>query len=514
MRLPAGLLAFMAVGASLAGCGRKAPAFTDVTAKALPGFVQTFEKAGLERGLPSGGALALFDADGDGRPDLYVARASGRREDSSDLLLLNNGDGAFRDATKTAGIAGAGFGLGAAAADYDNDGRVDLYVTNRGGGALYHNDGNGAFTDVTAKAGLGGGRLSLGAVFADLDCSGALDLVVPFFAGAKSAGILLFKNNGNGTFTEAGAGAGITGLGAHGAAFVSDFDHDRDADILVAGMDGGVAAYLNDRPKGFKEDSRAHGLGAAWGARGLVAEDFDNDRYRDLFALSTGCALNRLFGRKGYGPYQEAGPGRTDLGRGGTHAAALDFDNDGWLDLLISGACRTGAGGFLLLRNRADGGFDDAAALLPIPEPEQGTAGNFALADYDGDGDADIFLIRDGVRVTVLRNDVGNKNRWVGVELKGRQGSGKDGFGAKVEVKAGELWVERELTGANGGSSQAPAPLLFGLGKRDKADLVRVTWPTGIRQSLVDVPAGQTVRVTEKRGRPAGHAFIEVVEAR
>ncbi|MBI4677220.1 MAG: ASPIC/UnbV domain-containing protein [Elusimicrobia bacterium] len=89
------------------------------------------------------------------------------------------------------------------------------------------------------------------------------------------------------------------------------------------------------------------------------------------------------------------------------------------------------------------------------------------------------------------------------MELKGRQGSGKDGFGAKVEVKAGELWVERELTGANGGSSQAPAPMLFGLGKRDKADLVRVTWPTGIRQSLVDVPAGQTVRVTEKRGRPA-----------
>lgn len=465
MRIVARLIS-SAILCAVAACGRPGPAFKDATAEALPAPAK------------DAGAVVLFDADGDGRPDLFAGG-----------LFINKGDGSFRGADS--GLPAGPFAA-AVAADFDNDGRVDLLTGSSRGLSLYRNRGGGVFADAAARSGLPGRRLSAGAArAADFANSGVLDLFIPGAAGGP-----LFKGKGNGTFSAKASGIGR--LDAAGPAAVSDIDNDHDADILVPLADGSLRFYRNDREQGFQDDSAAAGLAGVKGARAVLVDDFDNDRFRDILVLPTGCAPNRLFARKGYGPFQEASPARGDLGAGGTAAAALDFDNDGNQDLLVIGACAPRSGGVLLLRNKGDGTFRDAAARMDVPGLEADPAVDFALADYDGDGGVDVFLLRRSGAVTALRNAAGKAGHWLGVSPQGAQGSSKDGFEAKVEVKAGDLWVERELAGAVAGASQAPAPLHFGLGRRAKADMVRATWPTGIRQALADVPAGQVVAVKEK----------------
>ena len=489
---------FCAALASALACGRPDAAFTDVTGS-----------SGLD--IPGdGGAVVLFDADGDGRLDLFVARR----------LFLNEGNGRFREgaalsAEGTTERSEDRASWGAAAADYDNDGRTDLYVAGRGGGTLYHNDGAGAFSDVTKKAGLEGRRFTLRPFFADPDADGYLDLFLPSFTEALPAGKvslaglqpgrnLLFNNKGNGTFREVGVKLGLSARAVHGTAFPTDIDHDRDLDLLVSRVDGAPELWKNERQEGFVEDAAGSGLAGVRGTWGLVSEDLNNDRYRDLFFVSTGCAPNRLLLRRGYAPFSEVRSTASFLGNGGRSVAALDFDNDGDMDLLVGGSCTRKAGGFLLLRNRGDASFSDASGLLPLPEGDPEVPTDFSMGDYDGDGDGDLFLLRSG-RVTLLRNDA--RAHWVDVALTGAQGSSKGGTGAKVEVKAGGLWVEREVHGLNGGSSQGGGPVHFGLGAGRKIDLVRVTWPTGIRQSGSDLRGDQTLRYTEK-GQKASCPFL------
>ncbi|MDD5628768.1 MAG: CRTAC1 family protein [Elusimicrobia bacterium] len=473
------------LAAALAACApsrQEAPAFTDVTQRALgklAGAVKT-----------ESGSVLLFDAMKDGRLAIFATGPG-----SGGVLLLDNGDGTFRDA----GAALAG-GQAAAAVDYDNDGRVDLLVAGPKGVSLHRNEGQGAFRDATRRAGLQGRREARSAVFADFDNSGLPDLFVP--APERNR---LFKNLGNGSFQERGAKLGLAQKGRSGRAAVCDLDRDYDTDVLVAGPEGPVQVFRNERLRGLREEAADLGLAGVRGA-GLVADDFDNDRIPDLLVLSSGCAPNRLFTRQGFGPFREAQPGRTDLGRGGSGAAAVDFDNDGRLDLLVSGSCSPGSGGFLLLRSRGDGGFADATSLLPIKEDGGGTGGSFALGDYDGDGAQDIVLLR-RQGLAVLHNQAGARNHWLDVALIGAQGSSKDGSGAKVEVKAGGLWVQRELSGLDAGAGQAVQPLHFGLGRSARADMVRVTWPTGIRQSLADVPADETIKVREK-GQKSSCPFL------
>jgi hypothetical protein len=458
----------------LAACGRGAhEGFAEVRVPAL-------------EGLSGVTGAAAFDADGDGRLDILVLRGA-----SAPVLLLGDGKGGYR--AKEGAFPRPDFTATAvAAADYDGDGGLDVLLSGTAGSALYRNDGKGGFSDATAAAGLPprrGGR----AAFLDADSDGHPDL---FLTGARAA---FYRNRGDGTFVEATPRFKLTGGGGT-SAFPSDFDHDRDTDLIVADSSGPARALRNDRQEGFADVSAASGLDHIVGAGGLVVADLDGDRQRDILILSSGCAANRLFLRRGYGRLEEAAaPGF--LGRGGSGVAAWDFDNDGALDLFITGACAPG--GRLLLKN-GGGVFTDASGLLPAA---RGGAQAFALGDYDGDGAADLILVEDG-KIRLLRNETGGRNFRLQARLRGAQGSSRDGLGAKVDVKAGALWIERELNGMTGSASQCPGVLDLGTGPT-RPEMMRITWPTGIRQKFTGPAMGRTLEIVEKPCRPMGHGCAE-----
>ncbi len=433
--------------------------FTDVTAgsglevvPALPDSVAS----SLERAV----ALAVGDYDDDATEDLFVAGHLFRGTLGRFVETSAGAGLAFQDRTNRP--------VAAAFGDFDNDGRLDLYVATTGRGVLLRNEGGGRFRDVVA-AGLADSGSVATVLFSDLDHDGDLDLFVATRTGNRA-----YRNNLDGTFREMAAPMGLAMVGSRDAA-AADFDGDGRTDLVVVATDGSARLFHNRGQGRFEDVTAASGLAAVRRAGAVAVGDYDNDGSLDLFFTSLDGSDAALYHNRGDGTFEldrrTSGLRRRLAGVVGLDAAFFDFDNDGRLDLVV-----VGKGGVRLFRNDGTRGFEDFSSILP-DSLRAGRA--VAVADIDQDGDLDLIVVGWDGRPRVLRNDGGNVNQYVDVRLVAlRQGSGKNngfGLGATVELRARDLYQLRLAT---------DRVTHFGLGRRLKADVLRVRWPNGVSQTV------------------------------
>ncbi len=433
--------------------------FTDVTAgsglevvPALPDSVAS----SLERAV----ALAVGDYDDDATEDLFVAGHLFRGTLGRFVETSAGAGLAFQDRTNRP--------VAAAFGDFDNDGRLDLYVATTGRGVLLRNEGGGRFRDVAA-AGLADSGSVATVLFSDLDHDGDLDLFVATRTGNRA-----YRNNLDGTFREMAAPMGLAMVGSRDAA-AADFDGDGRTDLVVVATDGSPRLFHNRGQGRFEDVTAASGLAAVRRAGAVAVGDYDNDGSLDLFFTSLDGSDAALYHNRGDGTFEldrrTSSLRRRLAGVVGLDAAFFDFDNDGRLDLVV-----VGKGGVRLFRNDATRGFEDFSSILP-DSLRAGRA--VAVADIDQDGDLDLIVVGWDGRPRVLRNDGGNVNQYVDVRLVAlRQGSGKNngfGLGATVELRARDLYQLRLAT---------DRVTHFGLGRRLKADVLRVRWPNGVSQTV------------------------------
>ncbi len=469
---------------------------------------------------PSTGAC-FFDYDGDGKPDLFLVSGVA---DGSSHLLHNLGDGRFADVTKEAGIYFVGSGLGCAAGDFDNDGKTDLAVCLSDGVKLFHNKGDGKFEDATKAVGIRREKGCVGVTFVDYDHDGDLDLYITMAPEAAAPGVaphnVLWRNNGNGTFTDVSAETAL-GVAATGAGVVTtDFNNDRAVDFIMAGGAAGTAIYLNPHEGKFTAlggiDFSKEKLPPAVG---VIAFDFDKDGWMDLAFTHAGAPGISLW-RNVEGKRLERvalpdfgwqrGVALPDFGwQRGWGIAALDYDNDGWLDLIAAGESSNGAE-LRLLRNLGSKGWGDVTKDVHLDGVKLKQPRAIAVADIDGNGDADLVVTQLGGAPIILRNEGGNHNNWMSIDLKAlndnKSGIGtkvellndnKSGIGTKVELYAGMLYQKWEVAGASGYLGQSAAPILAGLGSERNAEVVRLLWPTGVPQDEINLAAKQVHSIAE-----------------
>jgi tetratricopeptide (TPR) repeat protein len=439
---------------------------------------------------PSTGAC-FVDYDGDGRPDLFLV--SGTANGTS-KLLRNAGGVGFEDVTQRAGIKLTGSGYGCAAGDFDNDGHTDLAVCLSDGVKLLRNSGDGKFVDVTEKAGIRREKGCLGLTFVDYDHDGDLDLYVTMTPGAGVRNIL-WRNNGNSTFTDISEETAL-GVAATGAGVVAmDFNNDRAIDFVLAGGAAGASIYLNPREGKFTAlsgiDFRKENLPPAVG---VIAFDFDKDGWMDLAFTHAGVPGISLW-RNVEGKRLER-VALPDFGwQRGWGIAALDYDNDGWLDLIAAGETSGGAE-IRLLRNVGSKGWGDVTNDVRLDAVKLNQPRAIAVADLRGNGGADLVVTQLGGEPVVLRNEGGNKHNWMRIDLKGLSDN-KNGIGTKVELYAGTLYQKWEVAGASGYLGQNATSILAGLGTEQKAEVVRLLWPTGVPQDEVNLAASKAHSITE-----------------
>jgi hypothetical protein len=428
--------------------------------------------------------------------------------------------------------------MGAAVADYDNDSWPDLYVTSYGGNTLYRNAGDGTFRDVTAKAGVGGSGWSASAGFFDYDNDGHLDLFVTRYVewafhlnnycGEKKPGYraychpdnyeaiasLLYRNNGDGTFSDVSVKAGIAASPgkALGVAF-ADYDDDGHTDVYVANDSVQSQLFRNGGDGTFTELGLLVGVGfnedgKTFAGMGVDFADYDNDGRPDVLVTDLSNERYRLFHQGGDASFQDAtnssGVGAATLAFAGWSTRFLDYDNDGWKDIFVAQGHvmdtieKTSPNlrylqPPLLLRNQA-GRF---SRVMPGEVFHGEWAGRgAAFGDLDADGDVDIVIGNVGQRALVLRNDGGSRGKWLRLTTTGTR-SNRDGIGSRVKVVTPAGSQSFNVTTAVGYLSASDKRLLVGLGSASAASLVEVRWPSGAVQTLRDVPAGQTLELTE-----------------
>lgn len=443
----------------------------------------------------------FFDFDGDGQPDLFLVSGTA---DGASHLLRNLGNGRFDDVTETAGVHLAGSGWGCAAGDFDNDGKTDLAVCLGDGVRLLRNEGQGKFADVTETAGIRKETGCVAVTFVDYDHDGDLDLYVTMAAAPGSAGNaagnVLWRNNGNGKFTDVSAETAL-GVASTGAGVVTtDFNNDRAIDFVLAGGATGASILLNPREGKFTPlagiDFAKEKLPPAVG---VVAFDFDKDGWMDLAFTHEGAPGISLW-RNVEGKRLER-VALPDFGwRKGWGIAAVDYDNDGWLDILAAGEGGNGAE-LRLLRNLGRKGWSDRTKEAGLEGLKLNEPRAIAVADIDGNGDADLVVTQLGGAPLVLRNEGGNQHSWMSIDLKALNDN-KSGIGTKVELYAGTLYQKWEVSGASGYLGQNAAPILAGLGSETNAEVVRLLWPTGVPQDEINLAAKkvQTIAELDRRG--------------
>lgn len=454
-----------------------------------------FKNVTEESGLPTSSlriaATVFFDADNNGHLDLFLCS-------STDSRLFGNQGRRFKEVTEQAGLGGLGQCVAAVSGDFDNDGALDLYVVKDGANVLYRNQGQGRFTDVTVQAKVGDPGKGRKALFVDLDHDGDLDLFITNDATEQGAPpSRLYRNLGNGTFEEITGSTGIDlkGLLMSAAAF-GDLDDDGDLDLFVAGE--GARLYTNLRQGRFKDTAKGARVVTPGKHEAVALGDYNNDGFLDIYLAGWGETSNHLFRGLGEGKFAEdieSIPVPLTPKVGFSDVRFADFDNDGYLDLLLIDSLQdkpadSGVWGLQLWRNTGRGSFVKASGWLP----DTAISGKRAsVADYDEDGDLDLLVVLTDGRIRLLQNDGGNANHWLKVKLQGlKVGNSKNnlnGLGAKIEIKAGPLYQMRLAEG----------PIThFGLGALSQADLLRVIWPNGEPDILFEPSPNQLVQAEQR----------------
>ena len=527
--------------------------FTDVTKASGIDFINasSTEKKYIVESMSGG--VGIFDFDRDGRLDIYlvnsstVATALANKPHPAAALYRNLGNGKFEDVALKAGVANPGWAIGVSIADYDNDGFDDLYVTCFGPNKLYHNLGNGKFEDVTAKAGVGDARFSTGAAWGDYDRDGDLDLFVanyvdfklddlPQFGkgelckyrnlpvqcgprGLPGAGDVLYRNNGDGTFTDISQKAKVDDSnGYYGLGIMwTDLDDDGWPDIFVANDTTPNYAYRNNRDGTFTEMGLALGValdenGKEQACMGISIGDYDRDGRLDLIVTNFADEYNTIYHKNADGTFADltraTKTAESSLPYIGWGVKLFDYDNDGWLDLFVANGHVypqvEGAypGGMyrqrpLLYRNLHDGTFTE----ITIPVLMERRVGRgVAFGDLDEDGDIDLIINDLDGPPMLLRNDGGAQaGNWIGLKLAGTT-SNRNAIGARVRLKAGGLTQVDEIHDGDSYLSHSDRRLHFGLGNASSVDEVEIQWPSGKIEKLAKLPVNRILTIVEGQG--------------
>ncbi len=498
--------------------------------------------------------VAVLDYDGDGRLDVYFVNGAAipslqkEGEKYSNRLFHNNGDGTFTDVTTRAGVAGNGYGMGVAVGDYDNDGKPDIFLANVGSNQLLHNNGDGTFTDVTAHAGLSGALLdgkkmwSVAAGWFDYNNDGHLDLFVvnyckwglnqdPYcavegtrtYCDPRLYGPLhntLYRNNGDGTFTDVSEETGITKhLGKGMGVSFADYDGDGYLDVFVANDTMPNFLFHNLRGKAFEEVGVQAGVayaddGSELSGMGSDFRDLNNDGLPDIWHTAVGHETFPLFLNHGRGQFFD-GTATSRLGRltrdkSGWGNGIMDFDNDGWKDLFVARSDVNDNGAepemgrqyhepCAVFRNLGNGRFEDVSAnagpSFQIPAAHRGVA--FGDLDNDGRIDAVVTVLNGPARM--FRNVSQNSNHWVLLRLAGTK-SNRMGIGAQIKITADDGAIQyNQVTTSVGYAGSSDSRVHFGLGAARRIAEIEICWPSGIRQVLKDVTADRIVTIEERQ---------------
>ena len=499
----------------------------------------------------TGTGAAIFDFDGDGANDIFIANGPPSRSE----LYRNDGKGHFTEVGQQAGLTRSGWAQAACVGDFDNDGRPDLLVTYYGHNSLYHNLGNGKFEDVTRRAGLpvDGARWGSGCAFLDYDRDGRLDIFVANYVdldldnipkpgstrncewkglavwcgphGLPTAHNALYRNNGDGTFTDVSAKAGILAPGGrYGLGVVTaDFDNDGWSDIFVACDQTPSLLYRNNHDGTFQEVGDAAGVaynvdGQLQAGMGIAVADYDGNGYLDIAKTNFSGDRPSLYksqdGRFFEDVSEPAGLGRHLLL--GWGIAFLDIDEDGWPDLVMANGHvypeidrspigETYRQKTLLYRNLGNGRFaditDSAGPGFAPARPSRG----LAIGDLDGDGRPEILIVNMNDKPTLLKN-LGLRQNAIAITLTGTR-SNRSAIGARCTVEAGGRKQIAEVVSGGSYFSQNSLTLYFGLGKSEKADRIEVRWPAGGMQTWPGVGANRTIELTEGSRTIANHAW-------
>jgi len=537
-------------------------AFTDVTKQAGIDFTHFHGSRTTQLPEDYGSGVAWGDYDNDGWQDIFVVNDVGPVTLASDdfadsparsVLYHNNRDGTFTDVTAESGIDFHGHGMGAAWGDYDNDGNLDLFVSALGENAFYRNNGDGTFTNVTVQSGLGGEPGFWTAIaWGDYDRDGYLDLYVTGYvdytyreavepatrqyetevpaainpSSFKPSRNLLYRNNRNGTFREVAARAGVTDtLGRGLSATWADFDEDGWPDLYVANDVSDNALYRNRGDGTFEDISRASLVADYRGAMGIAMADWDGDADIDMFITHWIAQENALYsslntqlveldpGRKGVVRFMDEadryGLGQIALRFVGFGTAFLDYDNDGRPDLFVANGhtfqrdddprILIGQRDQLFWNRNPRDGFYDVSLVSGEYFARELVGRGAAVADYDNDGDMDVFVVNNGGPAVLLRNEVAKDNRWIEIRLEGRR-SNRLGLGARLRVVTDSLVQTREVGAQGSYLSQHSLVQHFGVGTRQTIDTVQVIWPSGATQVLTDLVTNRLLRVLEQGG--------------
>jgi len=519
--------------------------------KILPFRIENSETPARNAPETMPGGVAVFDYNGDGRPDIFFTNGGNistlKKDDPKyrNRLYRNDGGGVFTEVTDDAGVAGTGYDMGVAVADYDNDGHPDMFVAGLHHGTLYHNNGNGTFSDVTVKSGLDalinksdpqfGPWWEITAVWIDVNNDGLLDLfVVNYMQWEYSDKALckvedfadychpryykgqpnqLFLNNGDGTFRDVSLAWGIrqhVGKGMGGG--LADYDLDGRPDIFVTN-DASYNSLFHNTGKKFDEVAFESGValgedGTFVSGMGLDFRDYNNDGYPDIVFVALPNQTFPVFKNMGDGQFKEVttDSGMRKLSRpiSGFGVGLYDFDNDGWKDMFVSGGHveshdmpgqPVNQPNFIFRNSGRTGQWEAAEAGLDAA-PKKRHRG-CAFADFDGDGRIDVVVSALGAEAEIWMNRSQNSGHWLEIALTGTKGN-RDGIGARIQVVSKSLGAQyNHMTTSVGYASSSYGPVHFGLGSDTRADSIEIHWPSGIIQKLENVPADQVLKVAE-----------------
>jgi hypothetical protein len=531
--------------------GNSLPAFEEVPSS--KSGISWTHVAGLspEMYMPEtvGPGCAFLDYDHDGWMDIYLVNSGpcdfyAPPHPLGNALYRNNRDGTFADVTEKAGLAGNAYGMGVAVGDYDGDGLPDIYLTQYPHSILFHNNGDGTFTDVTAKAGVAAPGWATSAVWFDYDNDGLLDLFVCRFVDFSKAKNIycgygaekkrwyckptaytpmpcwLFRNNGNGTFTDVSKETGISkSLAKAWGVVAADINNDGSMDLFV-GNDTVPNFLFANRQGRFEEIALLAGVGLspfglARSGMGVDAADYDHDGWIDLFVTNVDHETYSLYHNNKDETFSDAAPGSgiaaTTRMMSGWGVKFFDYDNDGNIDLLLCNghpdltveqrlqnvAYREK---LLLFQNTGKGWRNVSAESGPIFARALAGRG-MALGDFDNDGSVDVLVAQNDDVPVLLRNNAGRSNHWLGVKLIGRQAN-IDAIGAKVSYQAGDLLRHRSKVGGGSYLSSHDPRMVLGLGQQKKIDWLEVKWPnpSGKTERFTELPVDRYITIVEGQG--------------